>query len=69
MDFPQLLPLNFHTIKRLIAKHLPHSFRVFSEVLVLLGSIEEIKDGRCNMKLIAGSGELNKTQFQVALLE
>ena len=42
--FPQLLPLHFHTIERLIAKHLPHPFRVFSEVLVLLGSIRRSQE-------------------------
>ena len=39
VDFSQLLPLHFHTFERLIAQTLTHPFRVFSEVLVLLGSI------------------------------
>ena len=39
VDFPQLLPLYFHTSERLIAQTLTHPFRAFSEVLVLLGSI------------------------------
>ena len=32
-------------------------------------TLEEAKDGRCNMELVAGSGELDKTRFQEALLE
>ena len=31
--------------------------------------LEEAKDGRCNMKLVAGSEELDKTRFRKALLE
>ena len=31
--------------------------------------LEEAKDGRCNMELVVGSGVLNKTRFQEALLE
>ena len=31
--------------------------------------LEEAKDGRCNMELVAGSEELDKTRFQEALLE
>ena len=32
-------------------------------------ALEEAKDGRCNMELVVGSGELDKTRFQEALLE
>ena len=32
-------------------------------------ALEEVKDGRYNMKLVAGSGKLDKTRFQEALLE
>ena len=32
-------------------------------------ALEEAKDGRCNMELVAGSRELDKTQFREALLE
>ena len=32
-------------------------------------ALEEVKDGRCNMELVVGSGELDKTQFREALLE
>ena len=35
---------------------------MFSEVLVLLEELREVKDGRCNMELIAGYGELDKTE-------
>ena len=31
--------------------------------------LEEVKDGRCNLELVAGSGELGKTQFQETSLE
>ena len=32
-------------------------------------ALEEAKDGRCNMELVAGSKELDKTRFREALLE
>ena len=32
-------------------------------------ALEEAKDGRCNMELVAGSEELDKTRFREALLE
>ena len=32
-------------------------------------ALEEAKDGRCNMELIVGSGELDKIGFREALLE
>ena len=31
--------------------------------------LEEAKDGRCNIELVAGSRELDKTRFREALLE
>ena len=31
--------------------------------------LEEAKDGKCNMELVVGSGELDKTWFREALLE
>ena len=31
--------------------------------------LEEAKDGKCNMELVVGSRELDKTRFRVALLE
>ena len=30
-------------------------------------ALEEAKDGRCNMELVAGSKELDKTRFREAL--
>ena len=30
-------------------------------------ALEEAKDGKCNMELVAGSGELDKTRLQEAL--
>ena len=32
-------------------------------------ALEEVKDGRCNMELVVGSRELDKTWFREALLE
>ena len=32
-------------------------------------ALEEAKDGRCNIELVAGSEELDKTRFREALLE
>ena len=32
-------------------------------------ALEEAKDGKCNMELVTGSGELDKTRFREALLE
>ena len=32
-------------------------------------TLEEAKDGKCNMELVVGSGELDKTWFREALLE
>ena len=48
----------YHTILECSMK-----FRCCWEVL------EEAKDGKCNMELVAGSEELDKTQFREALLE
>ena len=50
-------------------KHLPHPFRVFSEVLVLLGSIRRSQTFADVIERIAGSGELDKIRFREALLE
>ena len=51
------------------SKHLPHPFRVFSEVLVLLGSIGRSQALVDAIGCIAESGELDKTWFREALLE
>ena len=32
-------------------------------------ALEEAMNGRCNMELVAGFGELDKTRFREALLE
>ena len=32
-------------------------------------ALEETRDGKCNMELVAGSEELDKTRFREALLE
>ena len=50
-------------------KHLPHPFWMSSEVLVLLGSIERSQVLADAIGCIVVFGELNKTQFQEALLE
>ena len=51
----------------------PNTYHTLSECQVRFWccweALEEAKDGRCNMKLVAGSGELDKTRFQEALLE
>ena len=69
VEFPHLLPLHFHTIERLIAQTLTHPFKVSSEDLVLLGSIGRSQDLTDAIGWIVGSGELDKTWFQEALLE
>ena len=68
--FPQLLPLHFHTIERLIAQNTYHTLsKCQVRIWYCWEALEEAKDGKCNMDLVAGSGELDKTRFQVALLE
>ena len=51
----------------------PNTYHTFSECQVRFWcyweALEEAKDGRCNMELVAGSRELNKTQFREAFLE
>ena len=51
----------------------PNTYHTLSECSVRFWCcwevLEEAKDGRCNMVLVAGSGELDKTRFRVALLE
>ena len=51
-------PNTYHTISECSVR-----FWCYWEVL------EEAKDSKCNMELVAGSRELNKTQFREALLE
>ena len=51
----------------------PNTYHTLSECQVRFWCywevLEEAKDGRCNMELVARSGELDKTRFQEALLE
>ena len=51
----------------------PNIYHTRSEYQVIVWCcwevLEKAKDGRCNMELVAGSGELNKTRFQETLLE
>ena len=51
----------------------PNTFHTLSECLVRIWccweALEEAKDGRCNIELVVGSEEIDKTRFRVALLE
>ena len=51
----------------------PNTYHTLSECQVIVWCywkvLEEAKDDRCNMELITGSGELDKTRFREALLE
>ena len=51
----------------------PNTYHTCSECQVIIWccwkALEEVKDGRCKMELVAGFGELDKTWFQEALLE
>ena len=51
----------------------PNTYHTHSECQVIVWccweALEEAKDSRCNMELVAGSGELEKTWFWEALLE
>ena len=51
----------------------PNTYLTLSECQVIVGcrweALKEAKDGRCNMELVMGSEELDKTQFREALLE
>ena len=55
--------------KRFLSKHYPHSFKVLRVFLELWKALEDDKDGRCNMELVAGFSKLEKTRFGVTLLE
>ena len=50
-----------------------NTYHTLSECQVIVWccweALKEAKDGRCNIELVAGSGELDKTQFQETLLE
>ena len=51
----------------------PNTYHILSKCQVIIWycweALEETKDGRCNMELVAGFGDLNKTCFREALLE
>ena len=51
----------------------PNTYHTLSKCQVRIWccweALEEAKDGKCNMELVVGSGELDKTQFRVTLLE
>ena len=51
----------------------PNTYHTLSKCQVIVWCywevLEEAKDGRCNMELVTGFGELNKTRFREALLE
>ena len=51
----------------------PNTYHTLSECSVRFWccweALEEAKDGKCNMELVAGSGEVDKTWFREALLE
>ena len=51
----------------------PNTYHILSECSMRFWYcwevLEEAKDDRCNMELVAGSEELDKTQFREALLE
>ena len=51
----------------------PNTYHTFWECQVIFcycwEALEEAKDGRCNMELVVGSRELDKTRFREALLE
>ena len=51
----------------------PNTYHTLSECQVIFWccwkALEETKDGRCNIELVVGSGELDKTQFREVLLE
>ena len=50
-----------------------NTYHTLSECQVIIWccweALKEAKDGRCNIELVAGSGELDKTRFQETLLE
>ena len=54
---------------RFILKHYPHPFKVLRVFLELWEELENAKDGGSNMELIARSRKLEKTRFDITLLE
>ena len=62
-----LSPIVIPIKRRFVPKHNPHPFRVLRAFLELWEALEDDKDGRCNMELIAGTGKLEKTRFGTLL--
>ena len=64
------IPLHYHTLRGDLYPNTIHTFSECSECFwSFWEALEEAKDGRCNIELVAGSGELDKTRFREALLE
>ena len=51
----------------------PNTYHTLSECQVIIWcyweALKEAKDGRCNIELVAGPGELDKTWFRETLME
>ena len=61
---------HYHTLRGDLYPNTIHTFSECSECFwCCWEALEEAKDGRCNIELVAGSGELDKTRFREALLE
>ena len=64
------IPFHYHTLRGDLYPNTIHTFSECSECFwSCWEALEEAKDGRCNMELIVGSGELDKTRFREVLLE
>ena len=64
------IPLHYHTLRGDLYPNKIHTFSKCSRCFWSCWEVlEEVKDGRCNMELVAGFGELDKTRFREALLE
>ena len=64
------IPLHYHTLRGDLYPNTIHTFSKCSECFwSCWEALEEAKDGRCNMELVVGSRELDKTRFREALLE
>ena len=64
------ISLHYHTLRGDLYPNTIHTFLECSECFwSCWEALEEAKDGKCNMELVAGFGELDKTWFREALLE
>ena len=64
------IPLHYHTLRGDLYPNTIHTFSKCSEYFwSCWEALEEAKNGKCNMELVAGSGELDKIRFREALLE